>query len=109
MNSDVTTDCDLSYFSTALNPPDNFTDCFIFAKNSKIDISYTLTNGLVSFGLYAYPYCSDPFKCLLNSTTRNAVFNNFSNIFNNYTYTLYFTTKVMQPNGTFVEQVFALY
>ncbi len=59
-------------------------------------------------GFYSYSYCPDPFYCLSNSVARNATINNFTNVFNNFTFTLYFSTKVLQPNGSFVDEVFAL-
>lgn len=99
----VITSCDTNYFSNALNPPPNFTDCFTFPPYSKIDITYLPSNGYLLFGFFAYTYCLDPFRCSPSSTGLLAYQNNFASIFNNFTYTIYFTSRVLQPNGIFME------
>lgn len=81
----------------------------IFAKNSKVDITYYASRGYVYFGFYSFPYCQDPFACLTNSTFKNTLTTNFTNVFSNYSYTLYFTSRVLQPDGTFKDQVFSIF
>ena len=100
--------CNPNYFANAVNPI-TLTDCFIFPSNSQIDISYYASTGSVTFGFTTSIICSDPFNCYSGKTSYTNAQNAVSSLFNNYTYTLYFTSRIIMPDSTFREQLYSIY
>lgn len=98
------TNCDPKYFSDAVNPV-TFTDCFIFPKNKSVELS--IINAIQSKIGYKFAFtCYSPFFCKTGGTTMTTQQNNAIAWFSNYSFTFYFSTRVLQTDGSFKHQVF---
>lgn len=82
-------------------------DCFIFPANSQIDFSY-YSNAPTNFGFASEFTCSNPFLCKTGTTSFTSIQNNYTQIFSNFSFTLYFTSTIITPDGRLKDQLFSV-
>jgi hypothetical protein len=97
---DAVAPCNPNYFSNAINPV-NLTDCYLFTNNAQLDFSYLAATQSIAFGFQTSLNCPDPFFCASGNAVYTAAQNGFTGLFSNYTFTLYFTSRILTPNGNF--------
>ena len=96
-NRDGVLPCDPNYFANTVNPT-ILKDCFIFPTNTYIDLSY-YRQTQTSFGFDASFSCSNPFNCSSTSTYYTSTANVFRDLFLNYSFTLYFTSRTLNQKA----------
>lgn len=96
--------CQSGYFGDTVNPVE-LEDCFIFPNNREVDFSY-YRHSSTSFGFLSGFDCQNPFFCKASDSLYNTTRNQYSKLFSDYFFTLYFTSRVITPQGTFQDQLF---
>ena len=97
--TDGVQNCDPNYFANTINPV-ILKDCFMYSDKKMIEFISSTTNP-VSFGFQTAFSCNNPWSCAQPSSSLTTAQNNFADVFTNYTFSLYFTSKVFTKEGTF--------
>ena len=98
--------CDPLYFSDTTNPT-TLKDCFIFPKDTYIDLSFY--QGVhTTFGFDSFFTCSNPFNCSFGKPYYTTKTNNFTTLFSNFSFTLYFTSRILTHDAGFKDQLFSI-
>ena len=106
INQDGVLSCDPQYFSNTINPI-TLQDCFTFPSNVYIDLSF-YQQVQTSFGFTASFSCSNPFNCSTSNAFYTNSSNNFKAVFANYSFIIYFTSRILTQNAQFQDQVFGI-
>jgi hypothetical protein len=106
---EMITSCDPNYFADAINPV-TLTSCYSFTPNKAFTYSYVnsvssaYSNSIV--GITFIYHCFNPFTCTTTGAEQILVQSNLVSLFTNYSATFYFSTRVLQPDGSTKHQVY---
>lgn len=104
---ETVTSCDPNYFSDAVNPVP-LSSCYTFSPNKNFTYAYQpgTSNPFSIVGFYFTFNCLNPFFCATGQSAMVSVQSNLVALFTNFSATFYFSTRVLQPDGSFKHQVY---
>jgi hypothetical protein len=105
-NKDGVEACRKDYFASTVNPV-VLEDCLIFPSDKRIDFSFYLQSP-TRFGFMSELKCNNPFQCAYAGNTYYLVFTNITTIYQELSFTLYFTSRSLNHKGEFEDQLFSL-